>query len=65
MFSISLLFFESGTYGSIWLYIVQLYAEKVVARYEPQQQFWVGVMTPRALLKIDRYERKVAVIRLP
>ena len=38
MFSISLLFYESGIYGLKWLEIVQMYGEKAVTCYDPLPQ---------------------------
>ena len=38
MFSISLLFYESGIYGLKWLEMVQMYGEKVVMCYDPLPQ---------------------------
>ena len=35
MFSICLSFYDSGTYGSKWLEIVQMYDKKVVTHYDP------------------------------
>ena len=49
MISIISLIYESGTYGSKWLKIVQMYGEKVVARYDPPTE--MGVITPHGILK--------------
>ena len=51
MFSISLLFYESGTYGSEWLKIIQINAENVVTRYDPHSNPEGGGNDPHSTLK--------------
>ena len=47
---------HADAYGWKWLKIVEMYAGKVIARYDPKQQSWGGggVITPTAFSKVGK-----------
>ena len=48
-----LLFYDSGVLSaSKWLKQLKRNAKKVAARYHPQQQSWVGIITPQRSQKL-------------